>query len=61
MCILLSKSSVTTEEEEGHGWSVDECSGLKKKKNLAWILWKAEHEVKIKELAPNLEGINPRH
>lgn len=38
MCILLSKLPVTTGEEEGHGGSVEECGGLKKKKILAWIL-----------------------
>lgn len=37
MCILLSKPPVTTGEEEGHGGSMDEYGGLKKK-NLAWIL-----------------------
>lgn len=60
MCILLSKPAVTTGEEEGHGESVEECGGLKKK-ILAWILYKAEHEVRIKELTLNLEGIIPRH
>lgn len=59
MCILLSKPPVTTGEEEGHGESVEECGGLKK--ILGWILYKAEHEVRIKELTLNLEGIIPRH